>query len=96
MAGDLFALFPPTVNKLYLDTEARVHAQLTRISHEFLDGLRWGERETGRKEGLRNFTGLYGILEKQRRGSAGIFSIALWTYQAYTLLSDSQGLLIIE
>lgn len=33
VVGDLFALSSKTVNKLNLDSEDRIHAQLTRINH---------------------------------------------------------------
>lgn len=54
IVGDSFALFPRTVNKLNLDSEDGVHAQLTRINHRVFVADSDGERGThgGRRRGL--------------------------------------------
>lgn len=64
-------MLPQTVNKLYLDTEDRVHAQLTRISHEILTDSD-GERGTqGRQRGLGISLAFRGSWKSREQGQLG-------------------------
>lgn len=87
--GDLFTLSPETAHKLNLDSEDRVHIQLTRINcRVFLVDLNGERRTQGRRRGLVG-SWAFGDPGKADRRISWTFSITFWMSQVHMILSDS-------
>lgn len=79
-----------------LDLEGKVDIQLARIDHRVLvnsDEDREAQRDEG---GAWKDLQAFSTWEREKEGSWFFFSIALWLYQVYILISDSWTLLLIE